>query len=131
MTDVQIKHDQARKRAIVSLALILALFFSAGLVFFIVGTMTNSEPYKVGVARARTNPDAVALLGEPINGDWYALGRISGGAESAANLRIPVKGSRAEGVVYLKGSTVHGKWHFDFLTLKSAGREINLLSSSD
>jgi|688.fasta_scaffold2090468_1 hypothetical protein len=124
----QSNNQTQRKLLIVALALLISVLFAGSLVFFIVTTMTNSVPYMIGIERVRANSDAISLLGKPISGDWYVMGRLSW---DHANLRIPVKGPKADGWVYLKGQTTNGKWHFDYLSLKSNGKEINLLTAGD
>ena len=107
---------------IVSIGLVVVLFIS------VMGAMKNTEPYKLGVEKLKSNPEAVNVLGEPIT-TGFPMGNIEiSGPSGKAVLSFSVEGSKSKGTVYLDAIKDFGKWKINRIELEVEGREdrINL-----
>jgi TonB family protein len=111
------------------LGLILAcVAIVAGIFFFVISTVRSSDVYQQALEKAKSNPEVVAELGEPIKEGWLVRGSIeSAGGSNAAKLQIPISGPKKSGTIYveaLKGRDTlgGGGWHYSTLEVEVQGR---------
>ena len=89
----------------------------------------SSEPYQVGVARAKANAELVAALGSPIEEGSLPSGSIStSGGSGEANLTIPLKGPKGKATVSVEAKKFAGKWEYTRIVASVNGRAIDLLA---
>src|SRR5215212_2773972 len=112
------------------LGLILAGVAVIGGIFLIaMSAMKSSDVYKGALERARSNPEAVAALGEPIKDGWFVQGNVSSSGQSGtANLQIPVSGPKNSGTIQARAVYEGGAWMYERLDLLvGSGETISLL----
>jgi TonB family protein len=112
------------------LGLILAGVAVLGGIFLVaMSAMKSSDVYKGALERARSNPEAVAALGEPIKDGWFVQGNVNfAGASGTANLQIPVSGPKNSGTIQVRAVYEGGAWMYERLDLLVGGGEtISLL----
>jgi TonB family protein len=115
------------------LGLILAGVLVIGGIFFAaMSAIKSSEVYKGALQRARSNPEAVALLGEPINDGWFVKGNINfAGSSGTANFEVPISGPKKSGTLFVRASYEGAAWMYERLDLAAEGGEtISLLDPS-
>jgi hypothetical protein len=103
---------------------VLALFlaFLIGLVALLLGAMKASGPYRYAVERAQNDPAVVAALGAPIEPGWFVQGNVSvSGAGGAADLAIPLRGTRTRGTVYVVAGKRAGEWRYQTVAVNVHG----------
>lgn len=108
---------------------ILAVVMVFGMFGTVFAVLKESEPYKIGLARAQQSPQVKEALGEPVKDDWYVMGETDfNNGEADCNLQIPIMGPKGKGTVYVKGEKHHGgDWQFSDMTVKPEnGQEIKL-----
>ncbi len=92
------------------------------------GFIRESVPYQRALAVVEIHPEALRVLGEPVEAGWYVLGSLETGRDHGhAELAIPVSGSRAEGTLSVFAWREEGDWTFEELELEAEGRTIDLL----
>jgi hypothetical protein len=96
------------------LAMVLALAAFAGLIVFSVGKMMkSSDAYRMAIERARSNPQVVQALGEPIEEGFFVSGSIqTTGSSGTASLTCPIHGPKGKGTVYVDAVRFAGEWRF-------------------
>lgn len=110
---------------------VMAVAVVAAIIFFIFGAMKSSDVYQQALAKARSNPDVVRELGEPIETGWLMSGSINVSGDSGnADMKIPVSGPKKSGAVYAVAIKRLGKWDFSTLEVEIEGetKRINLLT---
>lgn len=113
--------------------LLLGLIGAGAIGTLVFGTMKRSDVYSEAVERARTHPEAVAVLGEPVEPGWWLSGSISvSGPGGEASLAIPLSGPKGAGKLYVEADKVAGLWRFSTLELapRDGGSRIDLLAES-
>ena len=101
-------------------AAVLAGIFCA-IFFSIAAALKSSDAYQMGVAKLRANPEATGALGLPIEAG-IPLGSINiSGGSGAADLSFSVRGSKAQGMVYLEATRSLGKWKLGRIELQVDG----------
>ena len=112
------------------LGLILVGVAALGGIFFIaMSALKSSDVYKGALERARSNPEAVAALGEPIKDGWLVQGNVDfSGQSGTANLQIPVSGPKNSGKIQARAIFESGAWMYERLDLVvESGETISLL----
>lgn len=112
------------------LGVILAGVALLGVLFFIgMSAMKSSEVYKGALERARSNPEAVAALGEPIKDGWLVQGNVKfSGGSGTANIQIPVSGPKNSGTIQASAVYEGVAWKYERLDLfVTNGETISLL----
>jgi TonB family protein len=112
------------------LGLILAGVLVIGGIFFAaMSAIKSSEVYKGALQRAQSNPEAVALLGEPIKDGWFVKGNVNfSGGSGTANFEVPVSGPKKSATLYVRASYEGAAWMYERLDLAAGGGEtISLL----
>jgi len=117
------------------LAPIVALaLFVGGIVLVVGGAIRTSDPFNVGVQRARESPDVVASLGEPIEVGWLISGNINvNGPSGEANLSIPLTGPKGAATLYVVAEKSAGEWVFERLEveIEGASDRVDLLGTTE
>lgn len=112
------------------LGLIIAGVAVIGGIFLVaMSAMKSSDVYKGALERARSNPEAVAALGEPIKDGWLVQGNVNfSGQSGTANLQIPVSGPKNSGTIRARAVYEGGAWMYENLDLLvKSGERISLL----
>ncbi|MGM0652022.1 MAG: cytochrome c oxidase assembly factor Coa1 family protein [Bacillota bacterium] len=107
------------------------------IVFFIIvlstarSSMRSSEIYAQAVIALQENPQAAALLGEPIEDGNGVSGEINvSNGSGEAEFSIPVSGPLSSGDLYARGVKSSGQWSLTYLELvMENGDSLDLLSS--
>jgi TonB family protein len=112
------------------LSLILVGVAVIGGIFLIaMSALKSSDVYKGALERARSNPEAVAALGEPIKDGWLVQGNVNfTGQSGTANLQIPVSGPKKSGTIQARATYEGSAWMYERLDLVvESGETISLL----
>lgn len=98
-------------------------------VFWVRAVLHNSDVYADAVARARVEPQVVAMLGEPVGPGFLPLGNISisTGGGGRADLRIPLQGGQSEGRLLAVAERRDGRWRYETLTFEADGMDDDLV----
>jgi len=110
--------------------LLTPALFVAGVVLFAFGVMKSSGAFTEAVAAAEQDSRVIEILGEPIEPGWFVSGSINiKDSSGAADLVIPLEGSRSRGKLHVRATMSGGVWTFHELRLEApgAGRGISLL----
>ena len=113
---------------------VLIVLFVLGIVLIVFGALKSSDAYKTAVARAKSNPEVVAALGEPIEEGMFLSGKTNvEGSSGEADLTIPISGPKGKAKVYAIATKRAGRWNYSTLEVEIAGIEdrINLLGGTD
>jgi hypothetical protein len=112
--------------------LLLWVLLLAGIFAAVFATMKHSEPYQLGVRALHANPEAVALLGEPIDTGLPMGGMQTSGPVGEANLSFSAEGTRGEGTVHLHAVRSLGQWQVESAVLEDAkhNRRIELVEGA-
>ena len=117
----------------VPLLFLAMLAFAGGFVYLLLSMigkgMRDNDAYRIALERARADQHVIAALGKPIQQKGFPSGRIV--ADTFAELRIPISGSRAKGAIYIEAHTHTGVWKFATLAVTPDGSDtpIDLLPS--
>ena len=109
--------------------LVLGGAFVAFLVLVIFGALKQTDVYKTAVARAKSNPQVIAALGQPIEEGWFLSGSTeTSGGSGTANISIPISGPKGKGTIYAEATKSAGEWNYSKLVVKvdSTGETIDL-----
>lgn len=106
------------------------------IVFFVIvlsvarSTMRSSEIYAQAMTALQTNPQAIAMLGEPIEDGKGVSGEINvSNGNGEADFSIPVSGSLNSGDLNAKGIRSSGQWSLTGLELITEnGERLDLLT---
>lgn len=112
--------------SIIALLIILILVVSAS----VRGALRSSEVYARALAELQSNPQAVQLLGEPIEAGKSVSGEInvSNGSGDTV-MSIPVSGPLSKGDLNVSGVRTNGAWQMTSLELVTEnGDKLNLLA---
>lgn len=113
-----------------ALLLGLAVAGVAGLVFFVFGTIRNTEPYQASLRAAQASPALREALGEPIRSDWWLGGKVSwDNGAGRADMHIPVKGPKGGASIHTIGTKQPAApWRFEKMeaTIEGSGAVIDL-----
>ena len=90
-----------------------------GLFLFFSSLMRHSAPVSMALERLHHNPQAVALLGEPIKLGFPMGSMIEDGVQGCALLHVAVTGSRSAGRMYIDAKRDFGKWRLNRLELET------------
>jgi hypothetical protein len=109
----------------------LAIFgaFIAAVVVFAFGMIKSTPIYQQAIERAKTNPDVIAALGEPIKEGMLVTGSSNvDGASGTVNIAIPISGPKGKGKIYVEGEKRANEWLFNSLVaeITATGQRIDL-----
>src|SRR5205085_12124116 len=108
--------------------ILLGVAIVACVFFFVISAVKSSEVYQYALEKARSNPEVVAELGEPIKDGWLVQGSVetSVGGRGHAKFQIPISGPKKSGTIYAEAlkdpQVVGGTWYFTDLSVAVAGR---------
>lgn len=111
--------------------IILFIAFIGAAVFGVTKVISGTEPYQDGLAQAQSNAQVIELLGEPIETNGIMQGSINFSNNNGdANIRIPIKGPKGEGDIYVVGEKLNGTWTYSELEvhIDQNSEVINLLN---
>ena len=111
--------------------IILLIVFIGAAVLGVTKLTTGSEPYLEGIAKTQNNEQAIELLGEPIETDGIMQGSINFSNNIGdADIRIPIKGPKGEGTIYVVAEKSNGTWTYSELEVRidQNNEVINLLN---
>lgn len=120
----------------VSGCLVVILLFVLGIggLFFGVSKLfTGSEPYQYALEQAKSNPNVLLSLGEPIETDGIMSGNISiKNDDGNADFSIPIKGANGEARIIVVATKDYGSWVYEelYVQIKNTNEKINLLDKS-
>ena len=103
---------------------VLALLAAAlvGLLFMIMSWIQSSEVYTLAMDKARSNPELIRALGEPITDSFITTGKVStAGASGEADLQTYLMGPEGGGQLYIEATKQAGVWTFDTLQVRLEG----------
>lgn len=111
--------------------IILLIVFIGAAVFGVTKLTIGSEPYLEGLAKTQSNEQVIELLGEPIETDGIMQGSINFSNNNGdADIRIPIKGPKGEGTIYVVAEKLNGTWTYSELEVRidQNNEVINLLN---
>ncbi len=118
----------------VLLCLLLFASFVGGILFIVESSFQHTEFYVQALARARTDPQVVEKIGQPIQAGWLASGSVkTSGSSGDADIEIPISGPKGKGTLYVVAKKSAGRWEFETLQVEVTGEagRIDLLRSPD
>lgn len=93
-----------------TVAVILALGF---------GAIKQSDVYQQAVTRAKSNPEVLAALGQPISEGWMLSGSVEvHGSSGSADISVPISGPKGKGRIYAAATKSAGEWTYSKLVVK-------------
>lgn len=119
----RVQRNWAIAGAIVWLA-VIALVGST--VFGVMMAFKSSEVYQQAIAKLNATPEAVQMLGAPVDPGFPSGSMQINGPSGQAELSIPVQGSKAKGTLYVQATKEMGRWNFDRIELEIEGSEERL-----
>jgi hypothetical protein len=92
-------------------------------VFAVFWSLGESQPVQLALEIARTNPQVVARLGEPIERGKIVTGNLkaTGGGNADAELSFSLSGPKGSGRVNLAATECAREWKFQTLEITFAG----------
>jgi hypothetical protein len=103
------------------IVLALAIAMGVGVFFTVSSMLKNSDAYRLGVAKVQASPEAMALLGPPLETGMPKGSFNTSGPTGEAQLSIPVEGQKAKGMVYLEATKNLGQWKINNIVLELEG----------
>ena len=116
------------------LVVILLFVFGIGATIFgLSKAFDDSTPVKYATELASNNPDVIENLGESIEKNGIPSGNISLSNDNGEiDFSIPVKGSKGEGTIVIRGIKTDGNWVYEdlYVLIKETQEQINLLEKT-
>jgi hypothetical protein len=106
------------------------VIFALIIITLITGLIKSTDVYADALAAAKSKPEVITVIGEPIKEGLFVTGSISvSGSSGNADLTIPISGPKGKAVVYVVASKSAGKWEYSILevAIDKNGKRINLL----
>lgn len=110
--------------------IVLFIVFLVIMFFTVTAMIKESTPYVDAYEAATTNSYVIEKLGEPIEQSALIEGQVSvSDLEGDADLRIPLKGPKGEGILHVIGTKTGETWTYSKMEVKFAGsgETLNLL----
>lgn len=101
----------------------VSILFFVGLFALVSALMSNSEPYRLGVAKLQSDPRAAELLGNPIKAGLPTGSIEDRGQSGDASYDFSVSGAKTIGRVSLKAVEAFDRWTITSLKLKLDGQD--------
>ncbi len=84
----------------------------------LLGAMKSSEPYRIGLERAKSNPEVKEALGEPIDASFIVQGSIVlNNDDGNVDITFPISGSKGAGQVHVQGTKTNGVWTYEEMSI--------------
>ncbi|WP_298900819.1 cytochrome c oxidase assembly factor Coa1 family protein [uncultured Psychroserpens sp.] len=116
------------------LGVILLFIFGIGAAIFGVSKIIKeSAPYEYAVESAKDNNEVQLALGESIDTDGLFQGNITiNNSTGEADLKIPIKGEKGEGVIVVLAEKDNEGWQYEklYVVIKDTQEKINLLKKT-
>jgi hypothetical protein len=115
--------DRHWRGAALSIGVCVVLGFAA-LFLWVVGSFRDSVPYRYALHAVRTDLQAQAALGVPIEPSWMVQGHKNwGDGRETMNINFAVSGPRGEGRVWVMAERegADGEWRYPWLVLERPG----------
>ena len=111
----------------------LFLLVVIGFVIMVFCFIRGSDAAEMAMTAVRSTPEAVQLLGEPIEKGYWVTGSINTeNGRQYANVRVPVSGPKGSGVVHLVGTCESGQaWVHTTLMLELGDQRLPLRISGE
>ena len=96
----------------------------------LMAALKSSEPYTVGLERAKKNEEVKEALGEPIDASYIVQGSINlKNNDGDADLTFPISGPKGAGQVHVQGTKTNGAWSYQEIsvTIENGSKKIDLL----
>ncbi|WAC00852.1 cytochrome c oxidase assembly factor Coa1 family protein [Lacinutrix neustonica] len=102
--------------------IVIVVVIVGALVYKVSDAIAGSEPYTHAFSLATENEKVISFLGEPIetNGMGSTSYKHVNGS-STADLRIPIKGPKDEGVIVVSAEKINNEWSYSTLYVKIDG----------
>lgn len=91
----------------------------------IMSMMKSSEVYKASLAAVKYDRRVNNILGDNISDAFFISGEVS---DSAASMKIPVRGSKGKGDIYVQATNTTGQWEYQTLVLHTESEAVDLLT---
>lgn len=115
------------------LGFILLLSLGIGAAFFGVSKIfDNSKPVEYAIEQVNKNPQAIEVLGKPIEKHGIPSGNISiKNNNGEIDCSIPIKGDKGKGTLVIRGIKTDGTWVYEdlYVRVKDTQEQINLLEN--
>ena len=111
--------------------IVLIVIFVVSLVGGVTTLFSKSEPYNYALEQAKQSEWVTSKIGQPIEIDGMTTGNVNySDGESTAELKIPVKGNKDEGVILVIANKMADQWTYETLTITidDSKEEYNLLT---
>ncbi|MBN1590667.1 MAG: hypothetical protein JW888_14230 [Pirellulales bacterium] len=100
----------------------------SGVVFYGMGMLKETAPYKMTLDAVRGDPVVIERLGEPIEDDWKIDVKISEtNGQGKATLRIPIMGPKGTANVSSNARLINGKWGLTRVEITFDNKEQHVL----
>ena len=112
---------------------VMFLLFVGSILLIVFSAMKSTEVYKEALARAKTDPTVIEVLGSPIKDGFLMSGNTNvNGAAGEANLAIPISGPKGKGTIYVSANKSLGQWNYSGLVVEigQTHQRIDLLQKS-
>ncbi|MEZ6056225.1 MAG: cytochrome c oxidase assembly factor Coa1 family protein [Planctomycetaceae bacterium] len=102
-----------------------------GFFVFIMGTLKDSAPYVDSLLAAKSHPDVIDALGEPIEAGFLVQGNLQiNNNKKTADITYDISGPKGTATVRAAGTGVDKVWTYDTMTVTlPTGETINLMAS--
>lgn len=111
---------------------VLFLIFIGSVALIVFSAVKSTDVYKDALAKAKTHPEVIEVLGFPITEGFLVSGNTNvNGASGEANLSIPIAGPKGNGTIYVAARKSLGQWNYSGLVVEIAKthQRIDLLHS--
>lgn len=109
--------------------LVLVIFFIGSLFYGITSVIEDSQPYEYALEKINQDDQLIEILGSPIEKNGMVQGTINWhNGKKRANLKIPVKGPKEKGILYINASGEGDNWTYHEIRVEiNENDEIDLL----
>ncbi len=103
-----------------SLGATLALRCLAAFIHWIFRIIKSSEPYRLALALAKSDPVVAEALGRPVREGLFPTGSLSvSGPSGRADFAIPLQGPKGRALLHVRASKTRGEWRLDSAVLET------------
>jgi hypothetical protein len=125
MGELDRSHGWSFNAIIGILGAFLGIGAAVGIPAMVFWSLKSNGAYRQGMDIARKDPAVIELLGSPVEGGFFVIGRTQGflGGSEMANLRVSISGPRAHGTLYVFGEKPEdGAWRVERMSI-DVGRQ--------
>lgn len=123
-------HTGRNWKKLLVLGFLALIAFAVVIVTLLTGIIKSTDVYSEALASARSEPEVINAIGEPIKAGLFVSGRIAvSGASGNADLTIPISGPKGKARVHVVASKSAGKWEYSILevAVDQTDQRINLM----